>query len=257
MLAIASFFLKFINVNRARIIMSTIKSISINKPCQQQWERMATAADGRYCAQCCKTVTDFTVMSNVEIVNYFEKNGNVCGRFEVAQLHQLNQGFAGTKWRILEMKKILAAASLIGAVPFFKAEAKPKQATQQHAPKHQKNNYLQVDTTKSFILKAKIIGYDDHLPMAGTSISLGDKTAGAIADINGRFEIEVPSMADSVVISFIGYEKLTMKASDIVAQANEIMLKPDNKNYQVVVVGGAFARRSFPRRVWNRIKRIF
>jgi hypothetical protein len=54
-----------------RNIMQPIKSISIPQPCHENWNQMTPVEQGRHCIQCSKTVTDFTVMSNNEIINYF------------------------------------------------------------------------------------------------------------------------------------------------------------------------------------------
>ncbi|MDP9080128.1 MAG: hypothetical protein M3O71_22100 [Bacteroidota bacterium] len=70
--------------------MIRIKSIAIPKPCDKQWEQMTTADNGRHCEHCCKTVTDFTMMTNHEIITYLGSKTNVCGRFYDGQMAQLN-----------------------------------------------------------------------------------------------------------------------------------------------------------------------
>ena len=54
---------------------------------------MLPAVRGRHCEQCCKTVVDFTGMSDGEVLNYFKSRagggdaaGGVCGRFAGDQL---------------------------------------------------------------------------------------------------------------------------------------------------------------------------
>ena len=62
-------------------------SIQIPEPCHENWDNMTTADQGRYCNACAKTVIDFSVMTDAQVLNYFKKDtGNTCGRFLNDQL---------------------------------------------------------------------------------------------------------------------------------------------------------------------------
>lgn len=66
---------------------STPFSISIAKPCHQNWEDMIPNGEGRHCNECSKTVVDFTNYSDAELIVYFSNlQGKVCGRFRATQL---------------------------------------------------------------------------------------------------------------------------------------------------------------------------
>lgn len=61
--------------------------LDIPTPCHQNWDAMSEAEQGRYCQVCAKTVIDFSLMSNEDILQYLNTNtGKVCGRFEKKQL---------------------------------------------------------------------------------------------------------------------------------------------------------------------------
>lgn len=68
--------------------------LSIPKPCDENWDAMQPAGNGRHCAACQKTVVDFTTMSDGEIIRHLGKstaNGRtapVCGRFMADQLNR-------------------------------------------------------------------------------------------------------------------------------------------------------------------------
>lgn len=66
--------------------------LSIPKPCHEDWTAMIPNEQGRHCNICCKTVVDFTSMTDEE-VKYFFLNKNkaetVCGRFKNEQLHRI------------------------------------------------------------------------------------------------------------------------------------------------------------------------
>ena len=62
-------------------------SIHIPEPCHQNWDNMTVADQGRYCNACAKTVIDFSVMTDAQLLSYFKKDtGNTCGRFDSNQL---------------------------------------------------------------------------------------------------------------------------------------------------------------------------
>jgi hypothetical protein len=65
--------------------------IAIPKPCHEDWDKMETNQQGRYCNACAKTVTDFTAMSDEAIKDFFinKKDEKVCGRFKNEQLSRI------------------------------------------------------------------------------------------------------------------------------------------------------------------------
>lgn len=63
-------------------------TIHISKPCHEDWQQMTPQEKGRYCDRCCLVVTDFTAMSQQEIIHYLSerKQQRVCGRFRKEQI---------------------------------------------------------------------------------------------------------------------------------------------------------------------------
>lgn len=67
-------------------------NISIPKPCHEEWAAMLPNEHGRHCNICCKTVVDFTDMSDEQVKHFFinkKKGESVCGRFKTAQLQRI------------------------------------------------------------------------------------------------------------------------------------------------------------------------
>jgi len=61
----------------------------IAEPCHEQWGHMQPDADGRFCGSCRKTVVDFTMMSDQEVLSWLSGAGkSVCGRFMDDQLNR-------------------------------------------------------------------------------------------------------------------------------------------------------------------------
>lgn len=72
--------------------MKTHYSISIPKPCHENWDKMITEEKGKFCQSCSKTVVDFTKMNVNDIQDYIHNNRNqhICGHIKQSQLNAIN-----------------------------------------------------------------------------------------------------------------------------------------------------------------------
>ena len=68
--------------------------LTIPEPCHENWQNMEPNKVGRHCMSCRKTVVDFSLMSDKEILDHIAaSNGQLCGRFDPHQLNRnLNEG---------------------------------------------------------------------------------------------------------------------------------------------------------------------
>jgi len=63
--------------------------LKIPTPCGEDWTGMQPTEKGRHCQSCCKTVVDFTEMSDAEIIRHLSQAGpHVCGRLMPDQLNR-------------------------------------------------------------------------------------------------------------------------------------------------------------------------
>ena len=63
--------------------------IHIEEPCHENWSTMSPEEKGRFCHSCSKTVTDFSMMSDYQILKYLSTaSGPVCGRFAPDQVNR-------------------------------------------------------------------------------------------------------------------------------------------------------------------------
>lgn len=69
-------------------------------------------------------------------------------------------------------------------------------------------------------------------PVPFATISIKNTTQGVVADADGRFTLKAPSMIAELVITAIGYKKITIIANT----ATEILLPPSNSELTEVVV---------------------
>ncbi len=61
--------------------------IKIDSPCLEDWDKMTTSKDGKFCNHCKENVINFTGLSDKEIVRIIDsRKGNLCGRFDIDQL---------------------------------------------------------------------------------------------------------------------------------------------------------------------------
>ena len=97
--------------------MRSITTLHIPQPCHESWDAMSPTATGRHCAACAKTVVDFTLKTDAEILAHLAgaAAGRTCGRFAAGQLERPLQRAApvapAARWRAW-----LAAAVSVWAV---------------------------------------------------------------------------------------------------------------------------------------------
>ncbi len=86
-------FLCIYQVNQQSPAMQTNISITVPKPCHEDWNKMTPNENGAFCGLCQKTVVDFSTMPTEDIKNYLIKNASkkVCGRFQTKQLEEMER----------------------------------------------------------------------------------------------------------------------------------------------------------------------
>ena len=85
--------------------------IFIPQPCHEDWSKMTPNEKGKFCSACQTIVTDFTLMSDAEIINHLQTaSGKQCGRFNSFQLNR----------NLIEEKK---SKSFFWSIPKFSAAA--------------------------------------------------------------------------------------------------------------------------------------
>jgi hypothetical protein len=204
--------------------MQPIKSISIPEPCHQSWNQMTPVEQGRHCAQCSKTVADFTAMTNAEIINYFANQGNVCGRFGETQLTSLNNYLGVEEKPRFSWKAFTIAAAVTGLFATVNADA---QSTLGKIKVSQSVNQIKdsskTKTNTSIVVKGKIVDANDSLALPGVTVRVKGTTIGMLTNMNGNFALSVPSTAEILEISYIGYKNYEAKVSDSNKEANALL----------------------------------
>ncbi|MCU0328971.1 MAG: hypothetical protein MUE53_08270 [Chitinophagales bacterium] len=126
-------------------------NLSIQTPCHENWGKMPRRDQGRYCDQCNQIVTDFSVMTDSEIQDFFlqfQGNKEICGNFSPNQMQY--SIVAETKAIILANKSIVKKMSMlfIMLMSFIRifAQGEPNIAGGISAPEIHFKNETQADS---------------------------------------------------------------------------------------------------------------
>lgn len=98
------------------LIMKPHYSISIPKPCHENWLKMTPNEKGRFCQSCSKTVVDFTNMTTDDIQDFIHNNKHqrICGHIKQSQLDTINLKVSQSVFdQTLSFHKILLLALLL------------------------------------------------------------------------------------------------------------------------------------------------
>src|ERR1700744_4376736 len=189
-----------------KITMDNIQNISIPQACHQAWQQMNVVNEGRHCEHCCKTVVDFTTMTNNEIIAYLSTKNNVNHWLYVKDLSARN-------W----WKRIVLVVGILGSLPLFKANGRPRPTIVSTAidttggkNRPQSDNYtlgkvgVVPDSLRQGTIKGKVTGSDDGLPIVGAMIKLKSTNITTQTNLVGDFTINVSNSTDTLVVSYIG-----------------------------------------------------
>ena len=181
-------------------------SVTLPDSCPEQWDEMPHAGDGRFCAACQKTVTDFTLMSDAQIIAFIRNKdeGNHCGRFNGHQLdRELTYPKSTTFYTHPIFSKIAASLMLIQSI----ASSVKAQVT---APKTYIAPPLKESKTKKTPTKfihGKVIDIASGTPLKGLKINVSGTSLTTITDANGRFYLALPARPTDTIVIAVSYGK--------------------------------------------------
>jgi len=127
--------------------------MQIAEPCHEDWNAMTPDLSGRHCAQCCKTVVDFTNWETEDILQYLQQNKSTCGRLRIDQMAALPEDTH------LEVIPVIAASALpywkkiaatVALLFVFASCGYAQQKTGKQVPQTPKTE--QVDTLKPMVM---------------------------------------------------------------------------------------------------------
>jgi hypothetical protein len=248
--------------------MASISSISIPEPCQQQWQNMTPISGGRHCESCCKTVIDFTGMSNHQIIDLIAGGSKTCGRFTPSQLSGINYTL-GVQQQHLSgwWKRVAIAAAVLWSVPFFNSTTlgEPRVMHQPMKSNDQNKPTPVTDSITNVTIRGKITDSNDNLPLPGVTVQLKGTGLEAVTNVNGEFSLTIPRKEGELVISFIGYNQQSVAINSANEQSYNLALKMQTAMLgEVVIIRHSFFKRAYYRfvrgpqyRVHKKVKKLF
>lgn len=116
--------------------------ITIPKPCHENWETMTPEEKGRFCSVCSKTVRDFSLTSDQEIVEVFSHSSeDICGNFNESQLNRdLQYSFINSLFSKFAVGFMLTAGGFVSI----------------HAQQNERQDTLKSDDIKDVVILQKI-----------------------------------------------------------------------------------------------------
>ena len=188
--------------------------VQINKPCHENWDKMTPEDQGRFCANCNKSVIDFSLMTDNQILSHLNKsNTNLCGRFHSEQLLRPlveTQLEPKKNWRYwLASISALFLLTNKSTAQLVKGNNDPINTSV--TPK----DSLRVtmgEVIKPFgthwLLKGTIMDTSGK-PLSGAYISVKGLAFVTTSDSLGNFALKLNNSSDtfSIVVSHIGYER--------------------------------------------------
>ena len=189
--------------------------LQLPQPCHENWDAMTPADQGRYCGACCKTVVDFSVMSDREIIDYVSRkaDGNTCARVQEAQLDRILQTPPERTparkyfWSLLVSSLLLSYRSIAQQVK--PSTGKP---SQEQSPvrigKMATGRSGSASTPATFELHGRVVNTDGH-PVPFATVTLSNPFRQVAADSAGNYVISTTNELDfDVSVSAAGYEAM-------------------------------------------------
>lgn len=190
-------------------------TVSVPKPCHENWQDMTPQGQGQYCQSCAKMVVDFTGMTDAEVVAMLGKNlHKSCGYFREDQLNrELHQPYA-TKSRWAFQTLVLGFSAWIG-LKSAGAQAQVKSAGTgiELLPSSSPSVFSTPPPPDSTTITGTVVAPAGELP--NVTIRLND-TLEVKPDIYGNFSL--PFSKDAP----LELQWLTLSAPDLVTQRHRL-----------------------------------
>ena len=190
-------------------------NISIPEPCHENWQGMTAVEKGKFCGSCQKNVFDFTKATDREIIEAYNKDNKLCGRFLNTQLNR-DLSIPKEKGSIW----LATTSTLLSLLAFGNNEVKAQEIpkTEQTETKHllgkpAQQQEVQINEEKEI---TGIVS-DASGPMPGVNVVIKGTERGVTTDFRGNYSIKAKE-GETLVFSFMGMEDVLK----IVAKSNII-----------------------------------
>ena len=189
-------------------------NLSIPNPCHESWEKMTAIDKGRFCQSCQKEVVNFSLMSDAQILSFFNKNkGRTCGRFRQDQLDR-NILYPKPKSQSI-LKAAAISAGLIASSSAVSQVCPPHSKSVQTEMKHKIGEIAPTiaSNEKSVQIQGLVRDATNDEPIIFANVLIkfenSNEHKGTMTDIDGKFNIEIDSSEKNramIEVQYVGYE---------------------------------------------------
>jgi hypothetical protein len=177
--------------------------LSIAEPCHEDWNGMKLVEKGRFCSSCEKQVFDFTRATDLQIIETYNKNNSICGRFLPSQLDR--ELFYPKK-----KKSVWLATVFFGIISLWdtKISAQENPKTEQTTTKNIVVGKIayQPENQEEEITITGIVSDEASNPIEGVFVLTKGTLTGVYTDKQGLFKIKAKK-EEVLLFSFIGMEE--------------------------------------------------
>lgn len=194
--------------------MKTQTYLHIYNPCSENWNKMTSLEQGRFCDKCAQQVMDFTVMTDQEVLRYIANaDGKVCGRLHADQLQRALHDMDRKKkkgWQIM----IAGLTSLLFSIGKTQAQKKDNKE-ESNAGLLLKNNaqiFANNLSNTQQTIKGRIL--DDNMQAVLNGYVVDPSNMNKIlVNKNGEFVMQVSTNITNVLAGAIGYDSRVVPTS--------------------------------------------
>jgi hypothetical protein len=207
--------------------------LSVPKPCTEDWDKMTPAEKGRYCASCNKTVIDFSLFSDKQLVDYFTKaKGKICGHFNIQQTDRLIISEPYTNRPFYH--KFLFGASLMAGLAGSANAQEGNKTTVSQMVQGKEEKGKEGTAIKQVIIKGVVVDSSGKSPIKDANVYLDVNNVYSIStetDSSGHFSFTIKpfELTDTYRLEAIvsGYFSELLEFTPQNIDAQSIILKTD------------------------------
>ncbi len=189
-------------------------TLTIPEPCSENFNAMTPVKGGKFCGSCEKTIVDFRTMNDYQILHFYKQNkGKICGVFNNQQLNRAMpfpmEAEPTRNWKAVA---VLATGLLFGgglvAQTTTPTVEKIAVVAQQITEKQQEKE----TTPPNKVIKGFVKNKEYQEGLVGVNIMIEGTNINTITDINGFFEMAIPSNLKEIelTVAYVGFETQTL-----------------------------------------------
>lgn len=185
-------------------------NLQIDKPCSEKLDGFSKTSKSAFCNSCQKEVIDFTKMSDMEIINYFNnEKENTCGRFSKSQMKEYAYNPpVKERSRISFLSTGIISFSLLSLLPISYAQSQEHSQSSSLSINQEGEAKTENKSPNNTNDNHKVNGtiFCEGEPIPFVSVVLKGSKIGTTSDFDGKFQFPDSLKAgDILLFSSVGF----------------------------------------------------